>query len=81
MRVLPDSRLAVDVHDAGRGPFRSLRPVPLEALRDLVLGSAWPEHQGPGCPGAVTIGAARPLKAGSLDGTLLRVPDIRGGQR
>jgi hypothetical protein len=27
------------------------------------------------CPGAVTIGKRRPLKAGSLDGTLLRVPD------
>ena len=58
------------------GDWRNaLGPVPLEELRDLVLGSAWREHQGPGCPGAVTIGTARPLKAGSLDGTLLRVPD------
>jgi hypothetical protein len=40
-----------------------------------VLGSAWRGHQGAGCPGAVTIGKNRPLKAGSLDGTLLRVPD------
>ena len=58
------------------GDWRNaLGPVPLEELRDLVLGSAWREHQGGGCPGAVTIGKRRPLKAGSLDGTLLRVPD------
>jgi hypothetical protein len=58
------------------GDWRNaLGPVPLEELRDLVLGSAWRGHQGAGCPGAVTIGTKRPLKAGSLDGTLLRVPD------
>ena len=53
----------------------ALGPGPLEELRDLVLGPAWREHQGQGCPGAITIGKRRPLKAGSLDGTLLRVPD------
>jgi len=58
------------------GDWRNaLGPVPLEQLRDLVLGSAWREHAGGGCPGAVTIGKKRPLTAGSLDGTLLRVPD------
>jgi hypothetical protein len=58
------------------GDWRSaLGPVPLEELRDLVLGSAWRGHQEKGCPGAVTIGTRRPLKAGSLDGTLIRVPD------
>jgi hypothetical protein len=58
------------------GDWRNaLGPVPLEQLRDLVLGSAWREHAGGGCPGAVTIGKRRPLRAGSLDGTLLRVPD------
>ena len=58
------------------GDWRNaLGPVPLEELRDLVLGQAWREHQGPGCPGAVTIGTKRPLKAGALDGTLVRVPD------
>jgi hypothetical protein len=58
------------------GDWRNaLGPVPLEELRDLVLGSAWREHQDGGCPGAVTIGKRRPLRAGSLDGTLLRVPD------
>ena len=58
------------------GDWRNaLGPVPLEELRDLVLGSAWRGHQGRGCPGAVTIGKRAPLRAGSLDGTLLRVPD------
>jgi hypothetical protein len=58
------------------GDWRNaLGPVPLEELRDLVLGSSWAGHQGRGCPGAVTTGKTRPLKAGSLDGTLLRVPD------
>jgi hypothetical protein len=58
------------------GDWRNaLGPVPLEELRDLVLGSAWREHREQGCPGAVTIGTKRPLRAGSLDGTLLRVPD------
>ena len=58
------------------GDWRNaLGPAPLEELRDLVLGTAWREHQDQGCPGAVTIGKKRPLKAGSLDGTLLRVPD------
>jgi hypothetical protein len=58
------------------GDWRNaLGPVPLEELRDLVLGSAWAGHQGAGCPGAVTIGKKRPLRAGALDGTLLRVPD------
>src|SRR5271154_3161682 len=53
------------------GDWRNaLGPVPLEELRDLVLGSSWQEHRDRNCPGAVTIG-----KAGSLDGTLLRVPD------
>jgi hypothetical protein len=58
------------------GDWRNaLGPVPLEELRDLVLGSAWREHQEMGCPGAVRIGTRRPLRAGSLDGTLIRVPD------
>ena len=58
------------------GDWRNaLGPVPLEELRDLVLGSAWREHAGGGCPGAVTTGKKKPLTAGSLDGTLVRVPD------
>ena len=58
------------------GDWRNaLGAAPLEELRDLVLGSAWREHRDRGCPGAVTIGRSRPLTAGSLDGTLVRMPD------
>jgi hypothetical protein len=58
------------------GDWRNaLGPVPLEDLRDLVLGSSWREHRDRDCPGAVTIGKRRLLRAGALDGTLLRVPD------
>ena len=58
------------------GDWRNaLGPAPLEELRDAVLGSAWQEHRDQGCPGAVTIGRSRPLRAGSLDGTLVRMPD------
>ena len=64
------------------GDWRSaLGPVPLEELRDIVLGSAWREHQEHGCPDAVAIGKRRPLRAGSLDGTLLRVPDTPANRR
>jgi hypothetical protein len=63
------------------GDWRNaLGPAPLGELRDAVLGGSWQEHQGPGCPAAVTIGKTRPLKAGSLDGTLLRVPDTPGNR-
>ena len=57
------------------GDWRNaLGAAPLEELRDAVLGSAWQEHQDGDC-GAVTIGRSRPLKAGSLDGTLIKMPD------
>jgi len=62
------------------GLSNGLGLAPLEELRDAVLGASWQEHQGPGCPAAVTIGTTRPLKAGSLDGTLLRVPDTPGNR-
>ena len=39
------------------GDWRNaLGPVPLEELRDLVLGSAWREHQDRGCPVRSTSG-------------------------
>ena len=47
------------------GDWRNaLGPVPLEELRDLVLGSAWREHQDRGCPGAVTIGKKQAAEGG-----------------
>src|SRR5438046_8872946 len=37
------------------GDWRNaLGPVPLEELRDLVLGAAWREHRERGCPGPAT---------------------------
>ena len=54
---------------------KALGAAPLEDLRDTVLGASWRRHQGEGCPGAVTAGRTRPLKAGAVDGTLIRVPD------
>ena len=53
----------------------ALGAAPLEELRDAVLGVSWRRHRGEGCPGAVTVGRTRPLKAGAFDGTLVRVPD------
>ena len=52
----------------------ALGPEPLEELRDIVLRASWREHEDRDWR-AVIIGRIRPLKAGSLDGTLLRVPD------
>jgi len=76
LALVPWARPWRPASDRAAGDWRNaLGPVPLEELRDLVLGSAWREHQGRGCPGAVTTGKKAPLKAGSLDGTLLRVPD------
>jgi hypothetical protein len=76
LALVPWARPWRPASDRAAGDWRNaLGPVPLEELRDLVLGSAWREHQGRGCPGAVTIGKKAPLTAGSLDGTLLRVPD------
>ena len=76
LALVPWARPWRPASDRAAGDWRNaLGPVPLEELRDLVLGSAWREHQARGCPGAVTIGKKKPLKAGSLDGTLLRVPD------
>ena len=47
------------------GDWRNaLGPVPLEELRDLVLGSSWREHQDRGCPGAVTIGKSEAADGG-----------------
>jgi hypothetical protein len=57
------------------GDWRNaLGPEPLEELRDIVLRASWQEHQDRDWR-AVIIGRSRPLKAGSLDGTLIRVPD------
>ena len=60
---------------AGVGDWRNaLGPEPLEELQAIVLGASWAEHEDRDWR-AVIIGRARPLRTGSLDGTLIRVPD------
>ena len=57
------------------GDWRNaLGPGPLEELRDIVLRASWQENEDRDWR-AVIIGRNRPLQAGSLDGTLVRVPD------
>jgi len=57
------------------GDWRNaLGPEPLEELRDIVLRASWAEHEDRDWR-LVIIGRGRPLKAGSIDGTLIRVPD------
>jgi hypothetical protein len=52
----------------------ALGPEPLEELQAIVLGASWQEHEDRDWR-AVIIGRDRPLKAGSIDGTLIRAPD------
>jgi hypothetical protein len=52
----------------------ALGPEPLEELQAIVLRASWQEHQDRDWR-AVMVGREKPLKAGSLDGTLIRVPD------
>jgi hypothetical protein len=58
----------------------ALGPEPLEELRDVVLRASHREHEDRDWR-AVIIGRARPLKAGSLDGTLIRVPDTPANRK
>jgi len=52
----------------------ALGPEPLEELQAIVHRASWQEHQDRDWR-AVRIGREEPLRAGSLDGTLIRVPD------
>ncbi len=57
------------------GDWRNaLGPEPLEELRDIVLRASHREHEDRDWRAVIT-GRNRPLKAGSIDGTLIRVPD------
>jgi Transposase DDE domain/Insertion element 4 transposase N-terminal len=72
---VPWARAWVPASERACGDWRNaLGPEPLEELRDIVLRASWQEHQDRDWR-AVIIGRLRPLKAGSLDGTLIRVPD------
>jgi hypothetical protein len=75
LALVPWARAWVPASARAAGDWRNaLGPEPLEELAAVVLRAAWQEHEDRDWR-AVTIGRGRPLKAGSIDGTLIRVPD------
>ena len=75
LALVPWARAWVPASARAIGDWRNaLGPEPLEELQAIVLRASWAEHEDRDWR-AVIIGRARPLKAGSLDGTLIRVPD------
>ena len=75
LAMVPWARAWAPASARALGDWRNaLGPEPLEELRDIVLRASWAEHEDRDWR-AVIIGRARPLKAGALDGTLIRVPD------
>jgi len=75
LAMVPWARAWVPASARACGDWRNaLGPEPLEELQAIVLRASWQEHQDRDWR-AVVIGRARPLKTGSLDGTLIRVPD------
>ena len=75
LALVPWARAWVPASARACGDWRNaLGPEPLEELRDIVLRASWREHEDRDRR-AVIIGRTRPLKTGSLDGTLIRVPD------
>jgi hypothetical protein len=77
---VPWARAWVPASARACGDWRNaLGPEPLEELQDIVLRASWAEHEDRDWR-AVIIGRNRPLKTGSLDGTLVRVPDTSGNR-
>ena len=75
LALVPWARAWVPASARALGDWRNaLGPEPLEELQDVVLRASHAEHEDRDWR-AVIIGRRRPLKAGSLDGTLIRVPD------
>ncbi len=75
LALVPWARAWVPASERACGDWRNaLGPEPLEELRDIVLRASFREHEDRDWR-AVIVGRDRPLKAGSLDGTLIRVPD------
>ena len=75
LAMVPWARAWAPASARALGDWRNaLGPEPLEELQDIVLRASWAEHEDRDWRAAI-IGRARPLKAGSLDGTLIRVPD------
>ena len=75
LALVPWARPWVPASERALGDWRNaLGPEPLEKLRDVVLRASWQEHEDRDWR-VVIIGRNRPLKAGAVDGTLIRVPD------
>ena len=75
LALMPWARPWVPASERALGDWRNaLGPEPLEELQAIVLRASWQEHEDRDWR-AVVIGRGRPLKAGAVDGTLIRVPD------
>ncbi len=75
LALVPWARASPAASARACGDWRNaLGPEPLEELQDIVLRASHAEH-GDRDWRAVIIGRKKPLKTGSLDGTLIRVPD------
>ena len=75
LALVPWARPWVPASERALGDWRNaLGPEPLEELQAVVLRASWQEHEDRDWR-AVIIGRNRPLKAGSLDGELVRGPD------
>ena len=75
LAMVPWARAWVPASARACGDWRNaLGPQPLGELQAIVLRASWAEHEDRDWR-AVIIGRAKPLKTGSLDGTLIRVPD------
>ena len=75
LALVPWSRPWRPASARAAGDWRNaLGPGPLEELQDIVLRASHAEHEDRDWR-AVAVGRDRPLTAGSLDGTLIRVPD------
>jgi hypothetical protein len=80
LALVPWSRPWAAASERACGDWRNaLGPEPLEELQGIVHRASWQEHRDRDWR-AVIIGRARPLKAGSLDGTLIRVPDTHANR-
>ena len=75
LALVPWARPWVPASERACGDWRNaLGPEPLEELQAVVLRASHREHEEQDWRAVIT-GRARPLKAGSIDGTLIRVPD------
>jgi hypothetical protein len=75
LAVVPWARAWAPASARALGDWRNaLGLEPLEELQAIVLRASWAEHEDRDWR-AVIVGRMRPLKTGSVDGTLIRVPD------